>query len=131
MRRTFGGGFNPASTITASLREQSPLCSRQFFCIIATREEVAVDVHRHYNRGMAEPFLNDLRRQAQATIGNAIDAPRGKEVPQAVHPSIARLHDRLPFIVPLASVDDDGQRFPTMFSPAFHSMVRIVPHGVV
>jgi hypothetical protein len=34
----------------------------QFAAIIATREQVAIGVHRHDDGGMAEPFLHYLGR---------------------------------------------------------------------
>jgi hypothetical protein len=63
--------------------KQQPLGRRQLRRIVTTREQVSVGVHRHCNRGVADPFLHDLARQFQASVSLPVDAPGCEEVPAA------------------------------------------------
>ena len=59
--------------------------------IVATWEQVPVDVVCHHDRRMPHTLLHDLRRQAEAAVFDAIDAPRGIEVPQRMQTGVFRL----------------------------------------
>jgi hypothetical protein len=43
--------------------------------VVAPWKEVSVDIHRHANGRVPEPFLDDLGRELQPAIGPPVDAP--------------------------------------------------------
>jgi len=49
---------------------------------VAVREQVALGIHRHNNRGMPKLFLNVLR------VGSLFDELRGECMPQVVEPNL-------------------------------------------
>src|SRR5262245_49440864 len=79
----------PRSTFTSRSQERS-FRRRKLRTIIAAREQVAVGVRRHLDRGMTEPRLHDLQRQFEPAVEASVDAPRGVEMAEAVEPGVFR-----------------------------------------
>ena len=50
------------------LTEQRVFGRRELGRIVAARKQMAIDIHRHHDRRMAEPLLHDLGGQLQAAI---------------------------------------------------------------
>src|SRR5262249_30427726 len=73
-----------------SSRQECLLGGRKLAAIIAAREQVAVGIRGHLNRGVAKPSLHHLERQLEAAIDAAVDAPRGVEVAQGVQALVFR-----------------------------------------
>jgi hypothetical protein len=64
--------------------EKRPFSLGKIGCIITSRKQVAINIHRHGDRRVAEAFLNNLRRQFEPTVDSPVDAPRSIEMPQRV-----------------------------------------------
>src|SRR5262249_25435818 len=79
------------SASSSSPRQERLLCGRQLSAVVSAREQVAVGVRRHLNRGVAEARLPPLERQFESAVEAPVDAPRGVEVPEAVQAGIFRL----------------------------------------
>jgi hypothetical protein len=60
----------------------------QLRTVIAAREQMAVTVRRHLDRGVPQARLHHLERQFEPAIDAAVDAPRRIEVAQAVQAPI-------------------------------------------
>jgi hypothetical protein len=77
--------------MSPSSRQERPLCGRQLGAIVTAREQVAVGVRRHLNRGVAEACLHYLERKLEPAIDAPVDAPGGIEVAEAMEAGIFRL----------------------------------------
>ena|GEM_PF-2561046 len=85
--RTGVQGFAGFPPLLKTLGKTAPCCVHvasieqgvsgvgEFAAVVSPREQVAVGVHRHEDRGVAEPLLNHLRRQAEPAIFLPVDAP--------------------------------------------------------
>lgn len=71
----------------------------QFRLIVATREQVTIDIQSQLNRRMAQSFLNDLRRKLQPTVDLSIDAPTRIELPEGVKTGVSRFDSWLSVFV--------------------------------
>jgi hypothetical protein len=62
--------------------------SRKFLTVAATREQVAVGIHRQPDVRMSHAFLHDFWRQFEAAVFPPVNAPRREEVPESMQTGV-------------------------------------------
>ena len=72
-------------TYRSNYRPQQSLSgSPQLCAVVATREQMAVAIRGHRDRGMAESGLHEPEGQFESAVDATIDAPAGIEMAERV-----------------------------------------------